>query len=144
LAVELSLDVPRSRRGPEIARHVVRERFRNELTPQQLDNLLLIVSELTSNALIHGRGEIRLRISLDAGRVRGEVIDQGSGLEVEMRRRGAEEVGGRGLDLVASLADQWGVHEGTSHVWFEVGPDSGASEAAEPDLGVDARPDELD
>lgn len=143
MADELSLDVPRSRRGPTIARQIVRERFRDELSPQQLQKVVLIVSELTSNALIHGRGEIRLRISRDSGRVRGEVVDQGSGLEREIRRKGVDEVGGRGLDLVAALADQWGVHEGTSHVWFEVGPSS-AAEAVEPELGEDERPPELD
>src|SRR3954451_2903038 len=93
----------------------VRERFRDELRPGQLEKLLLIVSELTTNALIHGRGEIRRRVTVDGRRARGEVVDGGTGLEREMRSRGVEELGGRGLDLVASLADQWGVHEGTSH-----------------------------
>jgi len=31
------------------------------------------------------------------------------------------DVGGWGLHLVESLSDRWGVHDGSTHVWFELG-----------------------
>ena len=30
--------------------------------------------------------------------------------------------GGWGLHLVDQVAQRWGVHEGSTHVWFELGP----------------------
>jgi hypothetical protein len=54
-----------------------------------------------------------------------------------------EDVGGRGLRIVGSLAERWGVHEGTSHVWFELSP-SGDAEPVDPRLGVEERPQQLD
>jgi hypothetical protein len=36
------------------------------------------------------------------------------------RNRPATEVGGWGLHLVQTLSNRWGVHEGSTHVWFEI------------------------
>ena len=36
------------------------------------------------------------------------------------RDRPATEVGGWGLHLVQTLSNRWGVHEGSTHVWFEI------------------------
>ncbi len=76
----------------------------------------MVISELVTNALEHGRGQVVFRLQLDEGIVRGEVIDQGSGFEYEIRARGPEDLRGRGLFLVAALTNRWGVHEGTTHV----------------------------
>lgn len=144
MPVELSLDVPRTLDGPAIARSVVRSRFARELRAAELANLLLVIAELTSNAILHGTGPVRLRVDVgDDGLVRGEVIDQGSGFAHALDRRGVEDVGGRGLRIVGSLAERWGVHEGTSHVWFELSP-SGDAEPVDPRLGVEERPQQLD
>ncbi|MFJ2595630.1 ATP-binding protein [Streptomyces erythrochromogenes] len=74
------------------------------------DDLLLCVSELATNALLHGvppgRG-YRLRMLLFDGMVRVEVADSGGGRpRVADRDPGAED--GRGLLLVAAVADRWG------------------------------------
>lgn len=75
------------------------------------DDLLLCVSELATNALLHGVPPgryYRLRLLLFDGMVRVEVADSGGGLpQVKDGDPGAE--GGRGLLLVASLAERWGV-----------------------------------
>jgi hypothetical protein len=54
-----------------------------------------------------------------------EVIDQGDGFE-RMVRELFETAGGHGLNIVDAIASPWGIHEGASHVWFELerGPDS--------------------
>ena len=94
-----------------------------------------MISELVSNALVHGRGQVVFRLQLDEGIVRGEVIDQGGGFEHEIRARGPDDVSGRGLFLVEALTNRWGVHEGTTHVWFELAAsptNPGSAPAARP------------
>ena len=85
-----------------------------------LDDLYLVVSELVTNAVMHGQGAIRLRLQVDAGDLRGEVIDDGGGFEHELRAAGPSATSGRGLLIVDRLTNRWGVHEGTTHVWFEM------------------------
>ncbi|HEX8159436.1 MAG TPA: ATP-binding protein [Solirubrobacteraceae bacterium] len=81
----------------------------------------LLVSELTSNAILHGKGQtITLRAWLDEDRLLVEVVDDGSGFEHELRRKDFEQVGGWGLELVEDVSSRWGVREGTTHVWFEL------------------------
>jgi len=107
--------------------------------------LALVLTELVSNAVVHGQGEVLLRLRLDTDTVRGEVIDQGQGFEREMRVRGPEELGGRGLMLVERLTSRWGIHEGTTHVWFELPAHAAATDhPQQPRLGESARPDLLD
>ena len=62
----------------------------------------------------------RLRLQVDAGAVRGEVVDAGSGFEHELREAGRSATSGRGLLIVDRLTTRWGVYEGTTHVWFEM------------------------
>ena len=99
---------------------MLRERFAGRLVPGLLADAELLAGELTSNALLHGTGEIRLRALLDADRLLVEVIDEGTGFERDLRHQRFDEIGGWGLDIVEDLASRWGVHEGTTHVWFEL------------------------
>jgi two-component sensor histidine kinase len=84
------------------------------------DTVELLVSELATNALRHGRGDIRLRLLMDATLV-CEVWDNGY---AQPRRRRASDTdeGGRGLQLVSLLADRWGSRRTPSGktVWFEL------------------------
>jgi light-regulated signal transduction histidine kinase (bacteriophytochrome) len=80
----------------------------------------LLVSELASNALRHGRGEVTLRARLDGDRLLVEVVDEGSGFERALHHRAFGEVGGWRLEIVEDVASCWGVREGTTHVWFEL------------------------
>ncbi len=86
-----------------------------------VDTTELLVSELVTNALRHGRGDIRLRLLRDTNLV-CEVWDDGY---AQPRQRRAQETdeGGRGLQLVSLLAERWGSRR-TPHgkiVWFELG-----------------------
>ncbi len=83
----------------------------------RIDDVLLCVSELATNALLHGvppgRGFlVRLRLDPAAGVLRVEVHDSGHG---EVCPADPEALGvaesGRGLLLVTALADEWGVGE---------------------------------
>jgi anti-sigma regulatory factor (Ser/Thr protein kinase) len=108
-----------------------------------LDDLYLVVSELVTNAVMHGRGAIRLRLHVDAGDLWGEVIDAGGGFEHEVREVGPFAATGRGLLIVDRLTTRWGVHEGTTHVWFEMLTGSPGRRRAGPHVGEQSRPPQL-
>jgi two-component sensor histidine kinase len=118
MAVTLELD---SRpEAANCARDEIRHRLRGRLDDGPLLDLQLIVSELVTNSLRYGPGgTIRVDIALaDDGSIRGEVADCGSG-DVAIRAI-ADDSGGFGLRIVASLADRWGVYEDSTRVWFEM------------------------
>jgi serine phosphatase RsbU (regulator of sigma subunit) len=113
-----------------------RELTRDQLSSWELDGLAdtaeLLVSELVTNALRHGQGDIRLRLLLDRTLV-CEVWDAGL---VQPRRRRAHvtDEGGRGLQLVGLLSAGWGsrrVQRGKS-VWFELARPGRDSKPADP------------
>jgi anti-sigma regulatory factor (Ser/Thr protein kinase) len=143
MAVDLALNLPPDTSAPAVARAAARRHLADEVSPERLGELFLVITELVSNALVHGRGEVVFRLQLDEGVVRGEVIDQGGGFEHEIRARGVEDVSGRGLLLVEALTTRWGVHEGTTHLWFELAASSDEFGRARPRLGQDGRPHEL-
>ncbi|MDJ1134693.1 SpoIIE family protein phosphatase [Streptomyces iconiensis] len=101
-----------------------RELARDQLAEWQLDALgdtaELLVSELVTNALRYGEGDIRLRLLLDRTLV-CEVWDAGP---VQPRRRRAHDTdeGGRGLQLVDLLSTGWGSRRTPSGkaVWFQL------------------------
>jgi len=144
MAADLALKLPPDTSASGLARAAAKRFLAGRLSPERLGELSLVISELVSNALLHGRGQVVLRLQLDGGTVRGEVIDQGGGFEHEIRERGPEEVSGRGLLLVDALTKRWGIHEGTTHVWFELAEQTDASGPLRPRVGQDARPDALD
>ncbi|MEU4208743.1 SpoIIE family protein phosphatase [Streptomyces sp. NPDC026206] len=108
-----------------------RELARDQLEAWDLTDLVdtteLLVSELVTNALRYGEGEIRLRLLLD----RTLVCEVWDGGHVQPRRRRARDTdeGGRGLQLVGLLSAAWGSRR-TPHgktVWFELGlPEEGS------------------
>ncbi|WP_079130861.1 ATP-binding protein [Streptomyces sp. H-KF8] len=81
------------------------------------DTVELVVAELAANAVTHGRvpgrdAELRLSRDADGTRVRVEVSDvRGERLPVPAPDDGPLAEGGRGLALVAALAEKWGVAE---------------------------------
>ncbi|MFI6641510.1 SpoIIE family protein phosphatase [Streptomyces sp. NPDC050504] len=101
-----------------------RELSRGQLIAWDLEPLVdtveLLVSELVTNALRYGEGEIRLRLLRDRTLV-CEVWDAGL---VQPRRRRARDTdeGGRGLQLVGLLSAAWGARRTPrgKTVWFEL------------------------
>jgi serine/threonine-protein kinase RsbW len=80
----------------------------------------LVASELVTNSLQHGEGAIQLRLKLMKDFLRIEVVDQGRDQAPAVRQEAPDESGGWGLRIVDQLAAQWGVFEGTTHVWADV------------------------
>lgn len=121
LALEHTL--PKGEEAPAIARDAIR-RLDGHVRPDMIEDATLLVSELVTNGVKYGGdGEIRLEIEADDDRLRAEIVDQGSGFAPETRANRHMQLsdeGGWGLHLVETLADDWGVHEGSTHVWFEL------------------------
>lgn len=85
------------------------------------DVATLLVSELVTNALLHTRGGAQVTVTL-TDRLRVEVRDCSAGCP-EPRPPSEDGTSGRGLLLVRSLADDWGVRGAGAGkcVWFELG-----------------------
>ncbi|MBH1935261.1 ATP-binding protein [Streptomyces sp. AV19] len=85
------------------------------------ETLILLISELVTNAVVHTGCPAVLRMLFPGGTVRVEVADFSAR---PPRRRCADgsETGGRGLELVDGLADRWGwQHEGSGKsIWCEI------------------------
>ncbi len=87
----------------------------------QLEKLLLIVSELATNAVRHAATPFVVEVATEFGGVRVSVRDRCK-TEIGATTAPMESECGRGLGLVDALADAWGVR-GTAHgkvVWAEV------------------------
>ncbi|MEV7970396.1 ATP-binding protein [Sphaerisporangium sp. NPDC088356] len=69
------------------------------------DQVVLVVSELVTNALIHGAGTPVLRLSCDESRVRLEVSDTNAEMP---RPREPDAEGGWGLHVIEELTTGWG------------------------------------
>lgn len=87
--------------------------------------IALLASELVTNAVLHGRSEVEVslvaRVEDAAVLLRVEVRDQNSQLP-RFEQRDEFALGGRGLVLVAALADRYGVEadDWGKSVWFEL------------------------
>jgi anti-sigma regulatory factor (Ser/Thr protein kinase) len=124
-AAQVEANLPHTEQAPGVARRVLAQGL-PALTGEELDRAKLLVSELVTNAVVHGRGEIVLRARLDDDRLLVEVIDEGCGFVPTVQELDPGGVGGRGLAVVDAAASRWGIHEGSTRVWFELerpGPD---------------------
>ncbi|GAA2735105.1 SpoIIE family protein phosphatase [Streptomyces nogalater] len=126
--------LPREPRSVGRAREYARNRLQSWGLEALVDTTELLVSELVTNALRYGEGEIRLRLLLDRTLV-CEVWDSGL---VQPRRRRARDTdeGGRGLQLVGLLSAAWGSRRTPrgKTVWFELplpGGEGGLTDPAE-------------
>ena len=118
----LDLQVAADLTGPRAARQRVASHFAGSPV---LEDLLLCLSEVVTNAVMHALPPIRVHASTDGGTTRVEVSD---GSTVPPRARAAPPpdrlaTSGRGLHLVERLATRWGVEVGErgKTVWFEFG-----------------------
>jgi anti-sigma regulatory factor (Ser/Thr protein kinase) len=91
-------------------------------------DLMLLVSELVTNACVHGAEPVRVRLDVDQGRVRVEVED-GSPMMPEVQRPDGRSTIGRGLLIVESLSRAWGAERvgAGKVVWAEVPIRTGGS-----------------
>jgi anti-sigma regulatory factor (Ser/Thr protein kinase) len=111
-------------RAVSAARRYARDTLGGTIAEDVLDDVLLCLSELATNALRHAHAdEFLVKLWAGPGRVRVECHDRASAWP-RLRRPGGEETCGRGLMLVDSMTSRWGVTRGrlsrTKCVWFEI------------------------
>ena len=89
-----------------------------------VDDALLLVTELVTNAVVHAGTDVELHVDTGAGRARIEVVDHGAG-SLPVLRVDPDEAreGGRGIFLLDALAQEWGTRNfsGGKSVWFVLG-----------------------
>lgn len=86
------------------------------------DAVLLVVSELVTNALVHTQGSVRLDLVLRGNRVRVSVSDSSPRAPAKPVIVDWESTGGRGLLLVEAVSDASGTVPvaGGKQVWSEI------------------------
>ncbi|MFC7546001.1 anti-sigma factor RsbA family regulatory protein [Plantactinospora sp. GCM10030261] len=102
--------------SPGAARSAVYAAHHGQLTPDDLDDLVIAVSEVVTNALRHGRPPVVLRLWSAADRVVVAVEDGGAGPKDPFAGLLPANNGSGGLGL-------WITHQSCNHVTTQRGPD---------------------
>jgi anti-sigma regulatory factor (Ser/Thr protein kinase) len=109
--------VPHHARGARLARHRIAGELSGVVTAELLADAVAVVAELVGNAIRHAQalpGDVirvawRIRTGGDRQWLEVRVTDGGAGDGPRQREVGPESLDGRGLAIVAALADRWGV-----------------------------------
>lgn len=116
-----ALELPPSTDSVPVARQFARRAAGD--SSADVETLLLLVSEVVTNAVLHARSHIRMDVLPMPDVVRVEVHDA-SPIEPRVHHFHLTSGTGRGLRMLEQLARRWGVDAepgGGKVVWFEVG-----------------------
>jgi anti-sigma regulatory factor (Ser/Thr protein kinase) len=93
------------------------------LAPARIEDLMLVISELVTNAVRHGggMGQVELSATPKDEFLCVQVTDDGPGFVPRPGAMGSDPSGGYGLFLVDRLARRWGMTREArrTRVWFE-------------------------
>ncbi|MEY2467946.1 MAG: hypothetical protein QOF21_644, partial [Actinomycetota bacterium] len=87
-----------------------------------IDDIVLMVSELATNSVHHAKSDFSVGVEIDSSHVRIEISDRGPDLP-RKRRPHVDEPFGRGLHIVETLSESWGVDlmpDGGKTIWIVV------------------------
>ncbi|WP_326597046.1 ATP-binding protein [Streptomyces sp. NBC_01803] len=121
-------------RAREFAREALRDwgwlPSASEMQRAAAEDVLLVVSELVTNACLHADGPEEIRVGRSGKLLRVEVVDSGEGAPALATTRRAGSPGGHGMFIVQRLCLDWGVTENPEipgkTVWAELsGPSAG-------------------
>jgi anti-sigma regulatory factor (Ser/Thr protein kinase) len=103
------------------AREFVRSRLTDRPCQDQ-DLAVLLVSELATNAIIHVGRPFKVAVDLSSPARIWVGVDDPSPLQSEPGPIDITATGGRGLFLVAAMADRWGIEPTPAgkRAWFEL------------------------
>jgi anti-sigma regulatory factor (Ser/Thr protein kinase) len=119
MACLVDVSLPFESTAPWRARQEVRDRLADHVPHDVLGDLLLVVSELVTNAIRHAQSPCTLMVDVDEGMVVVEVHDQGGW---PRRTTFGRPDPPRGLGLVQSVCARWGVErtDAGKCVWVEL------------------------
>jgi anti-sigma regulatory factor (Ser/Thr protein kinase) len=128
-AATVVISLPSDASAAAIARQFVEDN-RDHIRPDLIQDAQVLVSEIVTNAVLHGKGQITLLVRVDEPSIGVAVADSGDKLPV--KPHGApppSQPSGRGLMIVDALASAWGVTPNSDPlpgkvVWFELYPES--------------------
>jgi anti-sigma regulatory factor (Ser/Thr protein kinase) len=119
------IDLPPTPRSVVAARRVVREALGAWGAPHDRADAELLATELVANVVDHVGGEVSfgLEVTLSDRWLRIAVAD-GSAVRPVVQELSGDRPRGRGMQLVAAIADCWGVEDrdGGKVVWLELSP----------------------
>ncbi|MER6206558.1 ATP-binding protein [Streptomyces sp. NPDC001642] len=101
---------------PHRARVILRAGLRYWGWPGLIESADVLVTELVTNALEHGIGDVGLRVYLTDTHLLIEVRDGSHEIPV-LRDAAPDDENGRGLFLVRAIADAWGVSSDGTTTW---------------------------
>ena len=103
----LELRLPCSAEAPGLARRAIQRWMAGlRCTEEFVEDTILIVSEAVTNAVVHACSQPRLVVTVVEDRLRVEVHD--TSRDPPVMRPASVAVGGLGLRIVASVANEWG------------------------------------
>ena len=116
--LEIGSRLTEARRARDFAERVVGD---TTLRSDQRDLVLIAVSELVTNAVVHGSAPRRLSVCRRRETV-DVVVSDGSPEFPHLRTGDDSEPGGHGLQVVSRIADGWGVRPVASgkEVWCRI------------------------
>jgi anti-sigma regulatory factor (Ser/Thr protein kinase) len=123
LDVEASLRLPPSPSAAAMARKFIADFCSAAELPARLcQDAALMVSELVTNAVIHGRTSATVEVHRPADTLRVTVRDDNPALPAIGDNPHLEAENGRGLLIVSRTADRWGIEagDGGKAIWFEL------------------------
>jgi anti-sigma regulatory factor (Ser/Thr protein kinase) len=116
------LDLEEGERDVARARALVGDALNAPTYDACRDDVVLAVSELVTNALVHGAGQVHLTLSATDIAVRIEVDDRSSA-RPRVVEAAADATGGRGMRIVEVVSSAWGLtdrSDGGKTVWCEI------------------------
>jgi anti-sigma regulatory factor (Ser/Thr protein kinase) len=115
--------LPNSARAPATARAFLRRAACSTHQTHVFDEAELLVSELATNAVLHGAPPITVRVECDGSDGLRVSVTDGNPQPPIAQEAGRDSASGRGIRLVDAISDHWGVHprpgEG-KEVWFQL------------------------
>ena len=116
-------------RAPSEARRQLDEQLEGRIPAALIETARLLVSELVTNCVQHGGATARHSIEVSGSLLRRtlwlEVASDGPAFRHSPTRPDDMSAGGRGLYLVDSLSETWGIatESGRAAVWLELARD---------------------
>jgi anti-sigma regulatory factor (Ser/Thr protein kinase) len=121
-AQRLNLALASSTDAPRQARQAISELLARSGRTDLGADAAVLVSELVTNAVLHASGPITISAAYLDSILRVEVHDTDTQLLPALRKPSASDKTGRGLHLVALLADRWAIvpTPAGKTIWFEI------------------------